>query len=155
MNKQFGFTLFELIVTLAVISILSIISVPTFIDSSGRQNFNRSVSELKGSLERAQAKAALQGNVITVNVGTRSTSNNASTYHWLPSGSSALLQSNSSVYFGPKGHVQASATNEAYGGVKTFTVCDGPTASARFSRTIQINRLGVIVDSGTKEGCSV
>lgn len=155
MKGQQAFTLFELIVTMAVIAILSVIAIPTFIDSSSRQNFNLSVAELRSTLETAQSNAAIHGQVTTVIIGPTTVANTAIISNWVPTGTSVLLQNNSYVYFSPDGYAQNSLTNSSFDGIKIFTVCDNTAIYARYSRTIRINRLGVILDEGTKEGCSV
>lgn len=153
MNSK-GFTMVELLVTISIIAILAVMATPTLVDISTQQNLNKSAVELKGVINMAQSKAAIEKKVITVYVGSRPTTPDDNVLSWMPSGSSTLATAKETIYMGPNYFIQKSATNADYDGIKKFVICDGPTASATSSRVISINRVGLIVDSGTVGGCS-
>ena len=57
-NKHKGFTLIELMVTIAVMAIIAMMAAPSFGDMLQRQNLNKSTKELVATLNQARAKAA-------------------------------------------------------------------------------------------------
>ncbi len=57
MNKDFGFTLVELLVVVALIGIFAAITIPYFGDFARNQTLNQSVEQLKSDLRTVQNRA--------------------------------------------------------------------------------------------------
>lgn len=139
-KKNKGFTLIELMVTIAVMAIIAMMAAPSFGDMLLKQNLNKSTRDLIGTLTDAKTKAVLERREITIilkDVKQNSNLENAeSIFYWQPSGK-AILKSGSvtSIVFRPNGLVSA-ATDTA------FTICN--KASGDSSRTVTITKMGAI-----------
>lgn len=144
MQSRRGFTLVELMVTIAVVAILAMIAAPSFSNTLLKQNLNKSVQELSYVLTKARSKAALERREIVVKLDTAEVADTASQLNWKPSGKAVLKTgSPTTLTFLPTGLVK-DATNDT-----SFTVCE--KLSGSFSKTVSISRMGTIqqVTQGT------
>ncbi len=141
-NKQKGFTLIELMVTIAVLAIIAMMAAPSFGTMLNKQNLNKSSSELIATLSKARAKAALERRQITVQVGSL-VADTANTLNWAPSGK-ANLKSGANLTFMPNGLVRDPInTNNVIASDTVFVICDLAT-NAKASKTISISKMGTI-----------
>lgn len=149
-----GFTLIELMVTIAVLAVIAMIAVPSFSNMILRQNLNSSVSSLTATFSDARAKAALERRNITVTLGTQPQQNTDAVLYWAPSGKVIQKTTINSVQFRPDGVVQTSNQTVGNSGLP-ITLCDQAQASAQYARTITLNILGNIQDTGIQNnaGC--
>mgnify|MGYP001618719237 CR=1 FL=1 len=155
MHKSRGFTLIELMVTIAVMAIIAMMAAPSFGNLLQKQNLNRSAQDLLGMLQQARAKAALERREVTVDLITQKDrldknqsllANDEKTIYWLPQGK-AILKSDS----------PAVITFQLNGGVKDydadikdkpFKICD--KAGGSKSKNISLSLMGTIhVTEGT------
>jgi type IV fimbrial biogenesis protein FimT len=134
--KQGGFTLIELIVTLAVLAIIASFAAPSLGNMLSQQNLNKSSRELTAILSQARAKAALERREVTVQLNSTAV-NDDETLNWSAEGQAVLTSRTTSIVFLPTGLVQGAV------GDTTFTICDSAT-DAQSSRTISISRMGTI-----------
>ncbi|MCU4594523.1 GspH/FimT family pseudopilin [Acinetobacter radioresistens] len=143
MQLKRGFTLVELMVTIAVVAIITTIAIPSFQNMILRQNLNKSTRELVSVLNNARAQAALQRRDVEVVLETEI--NNAGVapdtsvlFHWMPSGQAVLKAgSPTTITFQLNGLVKDSAGNTS------FVICD-QINNAKLSRTVSISKMGVI-----------
>ena len=139
-NKHKGFTLIELMVTIAVMAIIAMMAAPSFGDLLQRQNLNKSTRELAATLNQARAKAALERREITVTLNSV-VANTGNTLNWAPQGKVVLgTRSSTTIVFMPNGLVR----DQAVGTETTFSLCDDVQASAKYSKTVSISRMGTI-----------
>ena len=139
-NKHKGFTLIELMVTIAVMAIIAMMAAPSFGDMLQRQNLNKSTRELVATLNQARAKAALERREITVTLNSV-VANTGNTLNWAPQGKVVLgTRSPTTIVFMPNGLVR----DQAVGTETTFSLCDDVQASAKYSKTVSISRMGTI-----------
>jgi prepilin-type N-terminal cleavage/methylation domain-containing protein len=139
-NKHKGFTLIELMVTIAVMVIIAMMAAPSFGDMLQRQNLNKSTRELVATLNQARAKAALERREITVTLNSV-VANTENTLNWAPQGKVVLdVRSPTTIIFMPNGLVR----DQAVGTEATFSLCDDVQASAKYSKTVSISRMGTI-----------
>ena len=156
MHKSRGFTLIELMVTIAVMAIIAMMAAPSFGSMRQKQNLNRSAQDLLGMLQQARAKAVLERREeVTVDLTTQTElrdndkellANDEKTIYWLPEGK-AILKS------GSPGKI----TFQLNGGVKNydadikdkpFKICD--KAGGSKSKNISLSLMGTIhVTEGT------
>ena len=68
-----GVTLFELVVTMAIASILASIAIPSFVDMIRTSHLKTHTSDFVTSLSLARSEAARRGNLVTVCKGTDGT----------------------------------------------------------------------------------
>ena len=145
-----GFSMIEMIVTLVIISILSVIAAPSIKSVLIQEHLNQSSSDLIRVLQKAQSRALLEKKVMRVFIGTEPTLNDTE-LSWMPSGEAYIRDGSVSEYIGRDGYIQTSATNAAFAGVKNYIIC---SKGGTHSRKITVNRLGVITDSGVRENCN-
>ncbi|ERQ00138.1 hypothetical protein Q674_03210 [Acinetobacter sp. COS3] len=144
-----GFTLIELIVTIAVFAIIAVIAAPSMGKILLKQNLNKSTRELVTVLNQGRAKAALERKKITIKLNTTNiadtdvsindtTSTNFTTLNWMPSGKTVLKAgSPTSITFLPTGLVDGWASTNS-----SFTVCEQNSGS--LSKTVSISKMGTI-----------
>ena len=66
MKKNGGFSLFELLIVLAVVAVVSAIVTPNIISWRSGAKFRGAVDNLKGDLQMAKVKAVKENNVVTI-----------------------------------------------------------------------------------------
>lgn len=142
----------EVIMTLVIMAIVTIMATPSLIELTARQDLERSVAELKFKIELAQTTAAITGSAVQLRLNT--TTQSTSYVSWNPKGSSRLVSSSANSYVNPQGYFQESASSQNFTGIKRFVICNGTTTTATSSRVIQVNRIGVVTDLGAIGGCS-
>lgn len=67
-NKESGFNLFELIIALIIISILTTIAVPNLLESHRQQKVNEAFTRIRQSIIEAQLNANRQSLTCTINI---------------------------------------------------------------------------------------
>lgn len=133
---QNGFTLVELMVTIAVMGIIAVMAAPSFSDMLQKQNLNKSSKQLIAVLSKARSQAALERSRVTVNLNSTA-ADTADTLNWSPSGKSALKSTTTTLVFLPTGLVDGVV------GDVNFTICDNST-NAKYSKNISISRMGTV-----------
>lgn len=138
MKKINGFTLVELLVSLAVLAVLSTMTAPLFVTMLKKQNMNNSVQELKVLFSEARGKAVLERRDITVKLNSNSI-NTVSELNWHPSGKAVLKAgtSPSSIVFLMNGTINSVSD-------LNYEICDDVVSNAKYSKKIGITRMGVI-----------
>ena len=136
-NKQKGFTLIELMVTIAVMAIIAVIAVPSFGTLLLRQNLKKSTQELANGLVQARAKAALERREVTVQLNTTAIADSISQLNWMPEGKAVLKAgSPTSITFLSSGLIKNVTTDTS------FTICE--QSSGELSKTVSISKMGTI-----------
>ena len=137
MQKSRGFTLVELIVTIAVLAIIATLAVPSFNNILLKQNLKKSTQELASVLVQARSKAALERREVTVQLNTSAIADSLTQLNWMPEGKAVLKTgSPTSITFLASGLIKNATTDT------TFTICE--KTSGELSRTVSISRMGTI-----------
>ena len=140
MQKNNGFTLIELIVTIAVMAIIAMLAAPSFGDMIVRQNLKKSTNELIGVLNQTRAKAVLERRNIDVNLSSEETDalpiDTATVVNWMPHGKTHLTSaSETSITYGLSGGVVGATTDTS------FILC---SVAGGKSQTISVSKMGTI-----------
>lgn len=134
---QEGFTLVELVVTIAVMAIIAMMAAPLFGDMLINQNLNKSTEDLISSIDQARMKAVLERRQIKVQLNSTYTADTNNQINWMPSGKAQLRTgSNTSLIFLMSGLVKDTT------GDTTFEICN--KAGGDKSKIISVSRMGVI-----------
>lgn len=140
-RKEQGFTLIELMITIAIFTIISMMAAPSFGDMMLSQNLNKSTQNLILTLNEARSKAALERRSIRVdllpNESTPMPTNTPVLVNWRPTGK-AILKSGSpvSITFDITGAVSGANTDT------TFQICN--KSGGVKSKIISISKMGTI-----------
>ncbi|XID76093.1 GspH/FimT family pseudopilin [Alkanindiges sp. WGS2144] len=127
-----GFTLVELMVTIAVVAILAMIAAPSMSNMVAKQRLNSTTRDLVSTLSTARSQAALLRKEVTVTLNSDSP-NTQTNYYWNPTINSNLTSSTTSVVFNPNGTVK-DATGDT-----DFVICNSKTST---TKTISLTRTG-------------
>ena len=142
MSGSRGFTLIELMVTIAVIAILAMIAAPSMSNMLAKQRLNSTTNDLVTALSTGRSQAALLRREVTVTLNDPS-ENTKSIIYWNPIADNTLTSSTISVVFKADGTVKDvnSSTN--------FVICN---SKAKKSKTIVLAKAGSIT-MGTEAAC--
>lgn len=144
-NKNQGFTLIELMVTIAVMAIIAMMAAPSFGNLIQKQNLNRSTQELIGQLNNARSKAVLERRPVKVQLNSLDPDTPAQ-LNWA-SQDKAILKSGSptEITFLLSGGVKNFAADI---NGKPFIICN--ESGGNKSKNISISLMGTIhVTEGT------
>lgn len=140
MQSKRGFTLVELIVTIAIVAILTVLAAPSINNLIAKQQLNKSARELSSTLSQARSQAALLRTNITVNLNSTAT-DTTTTFNWKPSGKSIYGSTSiTAIVFLPSGKIQT-ATNTTPD--TSLKVCETPYTGAK-GKIIVISFMGSI-----------
>lgn len=142
-NKHKGFTLIELMVTIAVMAIIAMMAAPSFGDMLQRQNLNKSTRELVATLNQARAKAALERRNITVELLSADV-DTEDTLNWMPVGKSSLKSGQATeIVFMPTGLVRDPVADQIITTDTSFEICDA-SSGPKYSKMVTISKMGTI-----------
>lgn len=137
MQSSRGFTLVELMVTIAVVAILAMIAAPSMSNLVAKQQLNKSARELAATLSQARSQAALLRRNVTVNLNSTAAPTTTS-FSWAPGrGSNYNTTSITSIVFLPNGTVQSNTTI-------CLEVCMVSNSSCSSSKKIIISKMGTL-----------
>lgn len=135
MHKSRGFTLIELMVTIAVMAIIAMMAAPSFNNMLIKQNMNKSARDLMAVFSEAKAKAVLERRIVTVKLKTKCAPEDQPDC-WQPSDKAVLKNTAlNTVEFKSNGLINSAAD-------MTFEICN--QASGNLSKKITITKMGTI-----------
>ncbi len=142
-DKMKGFTLIELIVTVAIMAILAIIIAPNFKSISQSYELNGSVGSLVDSISRARSQALSLRRATKVVLANSSAVASDTQFVWMPD-DKAFYKSTSvtTIGFLPTGALTQSSV--------TVVICD---SSKSKSKSVTIGRSGATVVSSELSSC--
>ena len=144
-KKNQGFTLIELMVTVAIMAIIAMMAAPSMSNFLSSQNLNKSAQSMISVLNEARAQAVLTRQDVTVNLSIDPVSPTSdqlakmkqkTLFGWSPSGKSALKAAVNPIVFDMTGKLSSSTADIQ------IEVCN--EASGKKSKVITISRIGAI-----------
>lgn len=151
-QKNKGFTLIELMVTIAVLGIIATIAAPSFNSLIRNQNLTKSTRDLYGLIMEARAQAVLvrqdvkleivedqeklieRSDEIAADATLKKQRESKLLYLWGPTGKSILSGTETSITFEMTGKVKGASSDT------TIVICD--EAEGDKSKTITITKMG-------------
>lgn len=100
MRNNFGFTLFELMITIAIVAVLSAIGTPAFLQWRSDAKLRDAVSSLRGDLEMAKLRAIQENEFVAVLFNTSNylvfiddgTGAGGVAENWIPDGDERIMR---------------------------------------------------------------
>lgn len=150
MHKSRGFTLIELMVTMAVMAVVAMMAAPSFNNMLIKQNMNKSARDLMAVFSEAKAKAVLERRSVTVKLNAAKGDTTQCDPKdslkkeeippppecWQPSDKAVLKNTAlNTVEFKSNGLINSAAD-------MTFEICN--RASGNLSKKITITKMGTI-----------
>lgn len=108
-----GFTLIELMVTIAVMGIITAIAAPSFVKIIARQRLNSNTQELVSTLTKARSQAILVRQPTTVNVNGSGLSNGL-VFNWKPEGANLKNATVNPIFFTANGFTAKEVNNPSF-----------------------------------------
>ncbi|WP_240687725.1 pilus assembly FimT family protein [Alkanindiges illinoisensis] len=145
MQSRRGFTLVELMVTIAVVAILAMIAAPSFTVIIARQQLNKAVRDLGTTLSEARSQAILLRKDVTLTLNSAAM-NTKDNFYWQPysdystddvnmrAKNNKLTSTTTTLTFTYTGAVKNTTTDT------DFVVCN---PIARVSKTLSVSRSGI------------
>ena len=140
MQRTGGFTIIELIITVAVLAIVSAFAAPSLNSMVLKQNLNKSTRDLIAVLQEARAQAVIERRNVTVSVFNASANipaNTSTQFNWRPFGKTVLRDSSATTIT----FILTGGVRDAVGDT-TFALCISPTEN--IGRNISISRMGTV-----------
>ncbi|RYY79629.1 MAG: prepilin-type N-terminal cleavage/methylation domain-containing protein [Moraxellaceae bacterium] len=149
MQNSRGFTLVELMVTIAVVAILAVIAVPSMSSLIGKQQLNKTTRDLAETLTLARSQAALlrQEVIVTLNSDTPNTDTH---FYWNPAANNTLKSPTTipPLVFMANGTMKNTALNTPFTDTD-FVICNSKIPTPKI---IKLSRMGS-VSLGTGGSC--
>lgn len=136
-NKSHGFTLIEMMVTIAIIAILASISIPSFQSTINSQRQNSNYQELLSVFNTARSQALTLKSEVVVNLNSNS-GNTAFEFNWAPEKNNTLVESTTKkvITFNPSGTIKDFDSTTT-----TFSICN---SYLKKSKRVQLTRMGSV-----------
>ena len=147
MRRDNGFTLIELIVTMAVLAIIAMMAAPSFANMLANQKLKSTTSTLMETLAQARNQAVLLRTTTTVNLNAEGT-NTSRVYYWSPAVNNTLKSPTglSSITFRRDGSTSSVTADTS------FVVCSSKTKT---TKTFSLAVIGTVYATPNMDGtCS-
>lgn len=139
MQKNKGFTLIELMVTIAVMAIIASFAVPSFNSLIENQKLRKSTNTLVQEIKAARMKAILDKKDITLKLSS-SDADSSYIFNWKPEGSVSLkTASNNELIFNGNGILTST-----FSVIELCKVSDATAAKPTSSKKITLTKFGQV-----------
>ena len=135
-----GFTLVEMIVTIAVLAIIAGMAAPAMNRLLAEQQLNKNARELSAILYQARSQSVLIKRNITINLNSE-LANTSTTLNWMPTGNTIYDSTGpTSVVLLPSGRVQTANNNSQD---VTLRICETSATGAK-AKLVVVSFMGSI-----------
>lgn len=147
MQSNRGFTLIELMVTIAVMGIIAAMAAPSMSKVIAKQELNKSVRDLAATLSQARSQAALLRRNVTVALNSTD-ANTETVFNWAPGTNNTLTVKAIDSSVSPPTESTLSITSVIYNASGTlnniskdasFVICN---SKSRTTKTIILSKFG-------------
>ncbi len=144
MEIRRGFTLIELMVTIAVLGVIATMAAPSFSSMLAKQNLNADSRNLINTLNNAKTQAVLLRTTTTVHLNTSGSNTNIS-YYWNPSKNNTLTSPSglNTVVFRNDGTTTSVSTDTS------FVICN---SKSNTTKTFSLSSMGMIYATPSTDG---
>ncbi|MDM1246074.1 prepilin-type N-terminal cleavage/methylation domain-containing protein [Acinetobacter sp. R933-2] len=136
-KKNRGFTLIELMVTIAVLGVIAAMAAPSFINTINQRQLDTAFRELSIAMINARSQAVNIRQEVELNLNSTA-ANTETVLNWRSKTSNVVLENGSvtNIVFEPMGNVKS--FNQT---TMVFSICHSDLG---ISRRLQLSRLGTI-----------
>ena len=139
MQKNKGFTLIELMVTIAVLAIIAMMAAPSFNAINANLNLKKSTNTLVQEIKAARTKAILEKRIITLNLAS-SDSNTQTVLNWAQDGTVVLkTPANNKLMFNGNG-----VMTSAFSVIELCKTSGSTAANPTTAKKITLTKFGQI-----------
>ncbi len=137
-NKHKGFTLIELMVTIAVLAIIAMLAAPSFTQIMAKQKLNSNSRELMATLSQARSQAVLLRSNATVNINPSTCTPSPTVYCWSATVGNRVTAPTAitQIVFGRDGGISSGLTADT-----DFVICN---SKAEMTRAFALTKIGTI-----------
>ena len=133
-RKEQGFTLIELMLTIAILAIIATMAAPSFGNILSRQQLNVNTRELMSTLSQARSQAVILRKNTTVHLS--SGTNTQTDYYWQTTANNSVTAPSSitQIVFNKEGAISSGITADT-----DFIICNSKTGT---TRVFALTRMG-------------
>lgn len=133
-----GFTLIELMVTVAVMAIIAMLAAPSFTQIMAKQKLNSNSRELMATLSQARSQAVLLRSNATVNINPSTCTPSPTVYCWSATVDNSVTAPTAitQIVFGKDGSISSGIAANT-----NFIICNSKTGTTRI---FALTRMGTI-----------
>lgn len=137
-RKEQGFTLIELMMTIAVLAIIATMAAPSFTQMMAKQKLNSNSRELMATLSQARSQAVLLRSNATVNINPSTCTPSPTVYCWSAAVGNRVTAPTAitQIVFGRDGGISSGLTADT-----DFVICN---SKAEMTRAFALTKMGTI-----------
>lgn len=151
--SSIGFTLVELLVVIALTSVVAVMAIPYPLELMKSHYLTSSTTDLRFYMSSAQSQAMRDKSVVSLNLN----SSGEATFtekHWLPMSTITTSPSTPGViYFGANGYPQVSATDPTPISRVSIELCQN-MAGVKTSKVVVLDQTLIEISQEVANGCS-
>lgn len=140
-RKEQGFTLIELMVTMAVMAIIAMMAAPSFSQIIAKQQLNSNTRQLVATLSQARSQAVLLRKSTTVHLSDGT--NSETDFYWTTTAHNRVTSpaSITQIIFGRDGAILSGITADT-----NFVICNSKTSTTKIFKLTKMGTIYFVAD---------